>query len=256
MSTRSILVAGHSHIAALGVPLQSNGYELRQLRDGPVAAFGLAGGWPREDTDYWSTIAARSVGRTVAIFWRGNQHFHHFLIMPNSGFDFVLDSEPDLPVDPTRPIVPELAVVEFMRMDMSDLDPIIEGIGAAGGQVVLCGTPPPKAQADFVREKILREPYFNLVAEGLGLDLATVELSPPLLLYKMWAVMQNMLGEVAARHGAAFLPVPGRLRSADGFLDTDYYAPDATHANRAYGEAMLDEIAHLASSRMDNLAEP
>lgn len=255
MPTSSILIAGHSHVAALGVPLLREGYELRQISDGKVPAFGLVGGWPREDTDYWDEIVRRSEGRMVAIFWRGNQHFHHFLVMPTNGFDFIVDSEPHLDVDPSRPIVPEATVIEFMRSDMVDLDPIIDAIHAAGGRVVLCGTPPPKGDSAFVRDRILHEKYFRKVAEDLGVDLASIEISPPLLLYKLWTVMQNSLSDVARRHGARFMRVPERLRTTDGFLHPDYYAGDATHTNHAYGALMLEDLAAFVSPDMDPAVE-
>lgn len=255
MPTCSILIAGHSHVTALGVPLVRETYELRQVGNGKVPAFGLVGGWPREDTDYWQEVASRSNGRTVAILWRGNQHFHHFLIMPTNDFDFVLESEPHLDADPAKPIVPEATIIEFMRTDMVDLDAIIEAIHGAGGQVVLCGTPPPKGDPAFVRSSILRESYFGRAAAKLGVDLETVEISPPLLLYKLWTVMQNSLRDVADRHGALFMPVPRRLRTPDGFLHPDYYANDATHANQAYGDVMLEELGQFLSPDMDRSVE-
>lgn len=255
MPTSSILIAGHSHVAALGVPLVRDGYELLRIGHGDVPIFGLVGGWPLEDTDYWEQVAHHAEGRVVAILWRGNQHFHHFLIMPDAGFDFVLDSEPQLDVDPHRPLVPEATVIEFMRADMIDLDAIIEAIHAAGGQVVLCGTPPPKGDAGFVREKILHEGYFRKTAEELGADLETIEISPPRLLYKLWKVMQNSLRDVATRHGARFMPVPETLQTSDGFLHPDYYAGDVTHANRAYGDVVLRQLAQLISPDRDPAVE-
>lgn len=256
MTTSSILIAGHSHIAALGVQLMSPGYILREIADGEVPVVGLVGGWPREDTTYWDEIATHSADRTVAIFWRGNQHFHHFLIMPTNGFDFMLDCEPDLPIDTTLPIVPEATLIAFMRADMSDLDPIIATIHAAGGRAVLCGTPPPKADAGFVRERTVREGYFRNVAESRGFDIGEIELAPPLILYKVWKVMQNTLAEVAARNGARFMPVPAELKTADGFLRPDYYAPDATHANAAYGAIMLRELRAFVASGLEPAIDP
>jgi hypothetical protein len=256
MPPSSILIAGHSHITALGVPLLGEGYELRRIADGETPVFGLVGGWPREDTDYWDEVARHAQGRTVAIFWRGNQHFHHFLIMPSEDFDFLLQSEPGLDADPSRTIVPEATIIEFMRADMVDLDAIIEAIHAAGGRVVLCGTPPPKGDAGLVRDRILHEDYFRQTAERLGFDLADVEISPPVLLYKLWRVMQNSLNDVATRHGARFMPVPPALRTAEGFLHPDYYAGDVTHANHAYGDAVRQALGRFISSEMDPAFEP
>ncbi|MGV3549943.1 hypothetical protein [Rhizobium sp.] len=255
MPTSSILIAGHSHVAALGVPLLGEGYELRQVPNGALPVFGLVGGWPREDTDYWKQVALRAEGRTVAIFWRGNQHFHHFLVMPDRGFDFLVDSAPHLAVEPSVPTVPEATVIEFMRADMADLDPVIKEIKAAGGRVVLCGTPPPKGDAAFVRERILHEKYFRKVAEDLGVDLASIGISSPLLLYKLWVVMQNSLADVARRHGVLFMPVPDRLRDSGGFLHPDYYAGDVTHSNHAYGALMLEDLATFVSSGMEASVE-
>jgi hypothetical protein len=123
-------------------------------------------------------------------------------------------------------------------------------IHAAGGIVALCGTPPPKADELFVRQKIMREGYFQETAAELGVDLENVNLSSPLLLYKLWAVMQNALRDIADRYGAQFVAVPRRAQTEAGFLHPQCYADDATHANALYGRWMLDEMRSCLSRHL------
>lgn len=248
MTVKSVLIAGDSHVMAMGFPLRRDPYEEIPITGAGLPVFGLAGHWPRERSVYWSEVAARAADRIVAIVWRGSQHFHYFAVEPLEPFDFLLLSRPDLPVDATRRMVPEAAVVQLMRMTLDDLAPVVADIKAAGGIPLICGTPPPKGDYEFMMQAMLREGYFQRAAVDYGIDLDETRLSPPMLLLKFWIVMQEAMQDFAARHGVAFLPVPADAQTEQGFLRPECYAPDATHANDHYGQLMVGEIGRVFSS--------
>ena len=54
----------------------------------------------------------------------------------------------------------------------------------------------------------------------------------------MWRLASRIINETCAEIGARFVPVPGGVMTADGFLDPAF-AGDATHGNAVYGEALI-----------------
>src|SRR5262249_40466046 len=115
-------------------------------------------------------------------------------------------------------------------------------IAAAGGPPgVLLGTPPPKGNKEALRGLLSREPLFAILAERMGANLATAELSPPVLLLKLWLLLQDMMRVLADRFGMRFCSSPADACTAEGYLRDDLWA-DATHANDDYGALMLRDL--------------
>ena len=87
---RKILIAGHSHAYALGLPGAKANSEPALVRIEP-GFDGLIGPWPRSDL-YWDVLAAEAKvgGHVVALSFLGNEHLAHFLIEVEP-FDFVDD---------------------------------------------------------------------------------------------------------------------------------------------------------------------
>src|ERR1700730_4047037 len=141
--------------------------------------------------------------------------------------------------------MPETAIRAFFEPTFECLHKIAEHLRAAESPClpVLCGTPPPKGNNERLRDVIANEPHFVNVAEQMKVSLREVELTTPRLRFKLWAVMQIMLQELARERGVPFIPVPTSVQTADGFLAEDYWSEDATHANGAYGRVMLDHLS-------------
>ena len=243
MAGPQCIIAGHSHIAALGVPIESDDgtNKLVKIPHENGRFVGLTGVWPRERS-YWRELARVSEGRIVALFWQGNQHQSRFLFAPEKPFDFVLADNVALPVDETVDILPEEVLRTLFSSQMETLGVALDAIMSAGGVPVLCGTPAPRGLDSMIRTALHRERHFRILAEQMGTDLDSVMLTPPLLRFKLWSVVQAMLRGAAAEKGLAFVPVPPATLTGDGFLRPEYCYRDVTHANADYGRAMLDWI--------------
>lgn len=58
----------------------------------------------------------------------------------------------------------------------------------------------------------------------------------------VWQITQDLLKRTVLEHGCKFIPVPESAMDANGLLLEKYWAPDITHANKNFGELMLDQI--------------
>lgn len=242
------MIAGDSHVRALGGPLKSADGQHRLVEvahPGSEVAV-LAGTWPRDFDVYWDAVLDHAPGRIVAILWGGNRHLAHYLFAPSPLFDFISSSNPDLPLDDHAQIIPEEAMRAFLVPPIRQIGERIDALRAAAAKVLISGTPPPKEDDAFLRARMAKEPHFTRIAASLGADAATLPFSPPLLRLKMWLALQDLLQEMAQRTGATFVPVPAAAQTGPGYLARSCYGDDVTHANRHYGKIMLAEL--LAAS--------
>jgi hypothetical protein len=86
---------------------------------------------------------------------------------------------------------------------------------------------------------------FAAVAQRRGIDLGTVDITPPRILLKMWRVIQDLLEEAASDGRATFVPVAPETMDSAGFLAGEFWGftgkeGDITHANSKYGRLMLE----------------
>lgn len=243
MRQTQAIIAGHSHTICLGVPGTSESPKLVDLVNGDARFLGLIGPWPR-DQAYWDLLVQATAGRKVAIFWDGNQHLGYYLFASPPPFDFFLSHRPDLPGEGGVHLVPETAIRARFAPTFELLHHVIMQLKASTPdcQPIICGTPPPKGDDARLRQLMANELLFVCHAEYLKVSLQDVELTPPRLRFKLWAVLQMMLQDVAFAHAVPFVPIPASVQTADGFLDEQYWWEDATHANFAYGKVMLDHL--------------
>jgi len=184
--------------------------------------------------------------RDIALSWRGNQHNGDFLLMPDRPLDFVPRSYPDKTVLSGAQVVPEAAIREHFQPSMDELAGILKELGQAPGRRhLVLGTPAPMHNEAEIRRRLGREPAFASRASSLGLDVATIGITPASVRRKLWYVIQEMMAETAASHGAAFVPSPPGSLDAESFLRLDMSGGDITHANERYGRLMLGQIAKL-----------
>lgn len=175
----NIIIAGDSHIRSFGVPLKSvdKSYYLTNLPHLGPNVFGLAGEWPRNFEKYWDEIQARANGNVVAVSWHGNYHLMNFLFAPSPLFDVVVSDGPDLPLNEAVDIVPEQVIRTSLSRYHGDFVRRVEALSLVAGELVVLGTPPPKEDNEFVRERLKNEPAFVDWAAKMGLDAEKAPLS-------------------------------------------------------------------------------
>lgn len=66
---------------------------------------------------------------------------------------------------------------------------------------------------------------------------------------KFWKIQMQVLSEIARDLQVGLVPPPPESLDAGGFLQADYSAPDATHANAAYGELVIRQMQAFAAAR-------
>jgi hypothetical protein len=238
------LLAGHSNYFAMGAPGNYRGP--RGLVAGE--AHGRSGFYVMEENSadrtqaYWDLVAASSNNRDVVLSWNGNQHVVHFLFEPVPYFDFIESSVPQgAALREGAVILPRRLIKGFFQHTFDPLAALLVKIRANGPKsITLVGTPPPRGDLAIFEKMIRPAPFWRQVAANCGLDLDTAQLVQPVMLLKLWGVLQEMLKESAEQAGGRFVPVPDSLRDSSGFLPGMYGIDiDFTHANNAYGSQMM-----------------
>ena len=239
-----IIIAGDSHtVALLGHREIEEDFCLLPV-EGQSGILGLYGSWPR-NAKYWNALARYAPGRVTVVVWRGNDHNACFLIEQSPVFDFVCRRSASMRLEEDAVIIPEAIVRAKFRPSVAPLHDVLSDLTEQPGcRIVVAGTPPPKGDDDELRSLLRKEAYYCEVAEQLGIALEEARLTPPIIRLKLWQVLQDLYQEQAEQDGVKFLPVPDITRDDVGFLKKEFWAPDATHANAAYGRVMLDHLAH------------
>jgi hypothetical protein len=100
--------------------------------------------------------------------------------------------------------------------------------------------PPPKGDNEFISR------YFEQQFAQLGMG----KYGParPELRLKMWQIQSAALERLCGELGIGFLLPPEHTVDSSGYLEPDYYAKDATHANRRYGRETLKQIVAFADA--------
>jgi hypothetical protein len=244
-----LVLAGHSHMHAVARALVSTPDEGEAADPAAIGrSHGIAGLLGSQDPAvFLSDLLELSQNRALALAWRGNQHNGDFLFMPGQVLDLLPRFYPDRSVIKGAVIVAESAIRDHLQPSMDELSGLLRKLGGGGPHLVL-GTPPPLGDQALVRTRLGREPSFVDRARALGMDMATIGLAPPSVRRKLWFVIQRMMAETAAAHGAIFVPHPPGAEDAEGYLRLDMSGGDITHANERYGRLMLGQMAIVLSS--------
>jgi hypothetical protein len=168
-------------------------------------------------------------GRLVLSLLGGSAHTVLGTVERTRPFDFTLPSQPDLPLDTSRDIVPADAVREALaEMTMPYLDKIPALTRAARAPVVHLLPPPPVADTDLIAARI---PW--MLYPGQPQIVA-----PKWLRYKVWRLHCEVIAAACEQYGVGLAPAPAGCMDGEGFLHPDFNE-DGAHANGAYGELVL-----------------
>jgi hypothetical protein len=172
----------------------------------------------------------------------GNQHAVYSTVQHDIPFDFHLpDGVPTEPDD--KEIIPFRMINEVFRKGIHEGHDgtVISSVrNATHARLIHMLPPPPKR--DNVHIAQYHEPHFAKV--GIG----DRGVAPPDLRLKFWKMQADILAEFCSEQSVELLwPLPETL-DEDGFLLKEFYSSDATHANAAYGELMLQRFENIVSS--------
>ena len=108
---------------------------------------------------------------------------------------------------------------------------------ATAARVIHILAPPPKEDnAHILRHHESRFAQDNIAALGV---------SPPEVRLKFWNLQRRVLKQICSELGIEVMDPPVKALDSQGFLATDFYASDATHANVDYGELILADVERL-----------
>jgi hypothetical protein len=229
-SDPDVIACGHSHVIAMELAVRY-GLAAESLR--ASVCYAGESDLQRLGADtYWDFVVEQAPGRTVAVFWNGNQH----------NADFLIESQPPVRVVASEPVVddddatwvPQEMLRARWRPTNDELEHQLSRLVAVAREVLVVGTPPPK-QDEFVAHVLSTDLHFTRVARELGLDVREAPVTPGPTRLTMWSLVQEMLAESAGAAGATWVPVPDTVLDDEGYLRQVLAISDATHANAAHG---------------------
>ena len=222
---------GHSHVAALAKAMDPDLDALNFWETGDP--------WLVRDgaTHLRDDLAERvAKGRLVLSSVGGSAHTVLGTVEHPRPFDFILPSQPNLPLDDSRDIVPADAVREkLLEMTTPYLDTLAALKQSATAPVVHLEPPPPVADTDLIAARI---PWVFYPGQPHVI-------APKWLRYKVWRLHCEVIAAACARHGVALARAPAASMDQEGFLHPDFNE-DGAHANGAYGALVLKTLRNRA----------
>jgi hypothetical protein len=125
----------------------------------------------------------------------------------------------------------------LQRGDVKSLAAIRE---ATKARVLHFIAPPPKGDNAFIQQ------YHESLFAKEGIEVQGV--STASLRMKFWKMQARLIQELCAPLDIEAVMPPPKAVDTAGFLRSEFYSKDATHANASYGELVLCQIERLAGS--------
>jgi hypothetical protein len=190
--------------------------------------------WPNIGEKYWRNLEQLSSVETVVICWNGNQHNAQFLLESEPAISVHQDFKTD--EKSTNLVVPLSMFDELWQPDFKVLERAI-GIVSSSKKVVLIGTPPPKSESE-IRSHLKSDEFFISLLESARIKIEDAPITSDKFRFALWKRIQQNLERIARVAGVPFVPVPSEVFDNDMTLKSECSAPDASHANHLYGQAM------------------
>jgi hypothetical protein len=234
---------GQSHLVAVISAAQETGFALRSIALKDARGFRLAGAEPDlvAQSRRLDDALIRELTGPVFSFIGGMAHISLGLRQHPQPFDFVLPSEPDLPIDEGARVIPVSAMRMVIEQQASrHLKVFGKLVSKAPGPVFQMEPPPPASDIWLIG---------NLLGKRFGgkEERDTGKLAGPFLRYKLWRLNSEIVRSHTEKLGAAFVPAPEVAIDDEGFL-RDEFCRNATHANAKYGELLLEQIKERMAS--------
>lgn len=230
----SIFCLGHSHVEAVEEAAKAGDIAIDAINfwnvpGGPLGQRDALGN-PRFFDDIADRLQAR-VG-PVFSFLGGNPPILIGTLRHPRPFDFVLPSEPDLPLDPEAELVPSLAVKALLEKAGRPWFGLMRELARLSDGPIYHMEPPPPGEGS---EGMAVQTLWPLLP-----GMARV-ISPSLFRYKLWRLHSLVLREVCQPLGIEFVPVPKESQTEQGFLRPRYLG-DGVHGSVEYGALILEQM--------------
>jgi hypothetical protein len=184
------------------------------------------------------------------ILWRGNQLSIRATLLDGPEFDVVLPSDLDRPPDPGVEVIPCSVFQTIVRTSLAndrDLGDLISTSHRSGAHLWMLA-PPPLLPDQAVRDRLTQQPQFVARLSQLGLAPDEVRLVPSRVRARLRSLLLDVYSDFAAEQGVGFIPPPMASSDDAGMLLPEYWGPDVTHGNAAYGAAYLRELLRVAGA--------
>jgi hypothetical protein len=174
----------------------------------------------------------------------GSKHSVLSTIQHPERFDFFLPGQ-DHRLGKRTTLIPFQLLYDYFRKALRQNDGAVIATlkSSTSAKVVHLLAPPPKRKKEYI--EIYHDTRF--ADEGIS----ELGISPAELRLKFWHLQNMVVQEICDELGVETIPPPAEACEPNGFLKNIYYAGDATHANRAYGELVLQQL-----EQRFGLAEP
>ncbi|MEM9223640.1 MAG: hypothetical protein AAGB11_14760 [Pseudomonadota bacterium] len=169
----------------------------------------------------------------------GNQHLTLGLVEGPEPFDFECPQVAG--IDRTRRIIPHAEVRAALFETFHKVLDRMRGLREAYRDKPMAhvSAPPPKSDPKMLAN--------NLRAYHPGDD-AEVAIVPRKINLKLHHLQNDILREFCAENQIDFIDPPPNTRDTSGFLQRQYWQRDAAHANKLYGDEILNSIRSYAGS--------
>jgi hypothetical protein len=208
---------GHSHVVAL-----TSGASVAGVTIDTINFWDTGDPWVREGNaiQLRSDLAERVLrGQIVLSVIGGSAHTVLGMVEHPRPFDFVLPSDPDIPIEEGREIIPAGAVRAKLSEIAAPYFAQLPGLLATTASPIFHLEPPPPV-ADEARIAPF-VPWPNFPGQPR-------QIAPKWLRYKLWRLHSELIGSA-----------PLAAMDEEGFLAKDF-DQDGAHANAAYGALVLE----------------
>jgi hypothetical protein len=178
----------------------------------------------------------------VVLVCGGNEHNVLGIVRNKRPFDFVLSSEPDLPLQPGYELVPEALIREVLKHYMADSLETMRTFRAGTELPVMQLEPPPP----LPNRRVLAYPR-----EFVRANLLRKKIAPELIRYKLWRLESDIYTRFCNEADIAYLPAPAGMVDKSGMLAETGWGSDATHANPHYGIEVTKDVLDLYLTQME-----
>jgi hypothetical protein len=247
-SGKKVLILGHSHMNALAKAARTMvrvdefppGLTMSfiQLRNPVYQPIRTANG--QLNPTLVNNIEKYSDGADLAISCiGGNSHHIMGLLNHPRAYDFILDTDPSIRVEPSREIVPcalvRAALKDRMKSGLALMAKLRAAVKVA---MVHLESPPPIASEDHIHT------YPGKFSERIG----ALGISPAHIRFKLWKLQSDICRVFCDEHDIAFWSVPPEVCDENGMLAEKAWGFDSTHGNEWYGKHVINQITAFADT--------